>query len=100
MRGGNCKHCGTPYKWLAGRGLCQSCHRNPEIKALYPLLQNRQHSPKEETLEDLERLIAEQMRNLPAWWHESQDRDEPPSREALKQRRRRARQGTLVKRTR
>ncbi len=55
-----CKHCGLyrDYAW----GVCFRCHKLPEVQAAY--------APKstEPTEEELEAIIAEQMRCLPDWW--------------------------------
>lgn len=73
MPHGVCKHCGGPPRWLAGRGLCTPCHKNLEIRDQYPLLRPRNSSDDrdreyEPTEAELDALIAEQMRCLPAWW--------------------------------
>ena len=52
------------------RGLCWICHADKAICAKYPPLVRYADRP-EETMADVEALIAEQMQNLPAWWNES-----------------------------
>jgi hypothetical protein len=76
---GDCKHCNKLDIYLQGRGLCQTCHKNPEIKSQYPCLTGRSneetardHEPESE--EELEALIAHQLANLPDWWDEVEKR--------------------------
>ena len=69
-----CRHCNR-RKVSKPRQLCYRCHLTPGIRCLYPtdatmrpdLIAGR---PKTETEADLDRLIAHQRRQLPAWWRE------------------------------
>lgn len=67
-----CLHCGV-VKWIQGRGLCQRCHKRPEIRAFYTLRKAFYggHSP---TLAEVEATIVEQRKKLPRWWHKLERR--------------------------
>ncbi len=70
------------------RGLCATCFRTPGVKDKYPIRHRgygrskavRQEAEaerarlKKETMEDLERMIAEQMTCLPDWWFDDCER--------------------------
>lgn len=74
-----CVHCGE-VRFVQGRGLCQPCHKKPEIRSQYPLRSRRhdgaQPGDPEPTLAELEALIAEQSKpeNLPDWWLQYEER--------------------------
>lgn len=69
-----CKHCLRVKASPGRRGLCRHCAKRPELESLYPKLSNggrqERHEP---TAEEIDALIAEQLRpeNRPWWW----DRD-------------------------
>lgn len=50
---------------IVSRGLCNRCRNNPSIREKYPPKVNMIRKPKELTEEELDRIIAEQMANLP-----------------------------------
>lgn len=58
-----CRHCktGPPHR----RGLCWTCFHTGDIRALYA----PKYTKPNETMEDIEAMIAEQMQNLPKWWN-------------------------------
>ncbi len=61
-----CEHC-KKRDYQQGRGLCWRCHRDPEIREQY----ERQYDNGDElTEEQLDAMIAEQMKDLPSWWWE------------------------------
>ena len=60
--------------------MCNVCHRNMTIRIQYAPQRGCRDAYSEPTAEQLEALIAERMKDLPEWWHESQDRDNPPKR--------------------
>lgn len=64
-----CLHC-KKLRWPQGRNLCPSCHRTPEIRALYPNLRGdgKVHPREDPTEAELEACIAEQRKCLPKWW--------------------------------
>jgi hypothetical protein len=71
---GACRHCGAA-KGSRPRGLCSRCYFDRAIRPLYPVHEGDPgRSPKnryrEPTAEEVEALIAEQLKpeNLPAWW--------------------------------
>lgn len=68
---GTCLHCNQP-RAISGRGLCTTCYTTPAIRRLYPVIE-RGHIPRyrEPTEEEVEAMVAEQMKNLPAWWGKS-----------------------------
>lgn len=55
-----CRHCET-YVVSRSRGLCHRCYYRREIRDLYPA----QWTPREETMEDLDRLVAERLPTMP-----------------------------------
>lgn len=80
-----CLHC-HQTKDLAGRGLCHSCYGKKGVRCEYPPLNGRgggnyAHRT-EPTEEELEAMIAEQMKNLPPWWEKERraqaEADVPP----------------------
>lgn len=70
-----CQHCHR-YHCNRPRGLCTQCYKNLDVRQLYPTAKNYtvKYGLKEPTEEELETLIAEQMRNLPAWWGRESER--------------------------
>jgi hypothetical protein len=62
----NCQHCGEFCK-VRSRGLCAGCYHKHDVRAKYK--RDPLRCEKEETMEDLEALIAEQMKCLPKWWN-------------------------------
>lgn len=62
-----CQHCDNPG--TRPRGLCVRCYNNPRIRQQYPstskFSRRMDHEP---TAEEVERMVAEQMENLPDWW--------------------------------
>ncbi len=57
-------------------GLCHRCSLDPEIRALFPSKSkfnpNRHwQSGREPTEAELDAMIAERMKTLPAWWNKS-----------------------------
>lgn len=72
-----CRHCHTNKAIQDKRLLCFACYMTPAIRRLYP---SRVANENRETMEELDALIAEQMRpeNLPSWWNRpyAQDDDE------------------------
>jgi hypothetical protein len=83
---GACRHCEKPLgrRCGAGRGLCWTCYRLPDVRAQYcryvagPRVGGgKRERPEEDepTAEEIERMVAEQMANLPAWWDEEFERE-------------------------
>lgn len=64
-----CQHCSAP-KAVRPRKLCCRCYDKQSIRNLYPRAVQSYYDRREETLEELEALIAEQRANLPRWWHD------------------------------
>lgn len=71
---GTCTACGVT-RYLRGGGLCASCWwvANPEAlerlrEANRAAQKTRRSSSPDETMADLDRIEAEQRRNLPKWW--------------------------------
>ncbi len=62
-----CLHCKADRR-LRSRGLCYTCYEHPEIRAQYPTLCRHWLKHHDETMEEVEALIAEQRRCLPKWW--------------------------------
>lgn len=61
-----CVHCRTRKPCHGGRGLCRVCWNSSAIRNRYrPVRDTR---PEEMTAEQVERLVAEQSKVLPAWW--------------------------------
>ena len=62
-----CRHC--PRRACRPRGLCSVCYEVPAIRAMYARRPSRRKCDgPEPTGAELDALIAEQMKNLPAWW--------------------------------
>lgn len=68
-----CKHCVRRKADYGRKGLCFKCGTTPAICRLYR--STSKHDPHKEdfeTMEDVERIIAEQMAMpLPRWWPQS-----------------------------
>lgn len=73
-----CRHCQVKN---ANRplGLCWTCYYKPGVRALYP--STSKYAPKrhgsahrEPTEAELDAIIAEQMKCLPAWWNKEPGR--------------------------
>lgn len=73
-----CRHCGN-VRSLRPRGLCVRCYFNPAVREKH---QKRlaMNGPEPQTVEEVEQMIAEQMKCLPSWWDKSgqQDREYKP----------------------
>jgi hypothetical protein len=68
-----CNHCGKPCVVYRGRGLCWTCYGNPGIRESYG---KSKYAPGHEpTMEELDAIIAEQMKCLPNWWYSSMPRE-------------------------
>lgn len=65
-----CRHCEKFKAQPDRKGLCWSCSQVPAIRDHYA--SESKFAPararREETMEDVERIVAEQMQCLPAWW--------------------------------
>ena len=61
-----CHNCSKVVARYYCRKLCGACWRNPVIRVRFPAAHQGKHN--EPTEEELEAMIAEQMKNLPAWW--------------------------------
>lgn len=74
-----CRHC-KKRKRNKARGLCGVCYSQPAIRTMYPFREQYvlRRATKEETEADLDRIIAEQMKRLPKWWHISEKRGNQP----------------------
>lgn len=70
-----CRHC-RRRKANRARGLCWTCDQTPAVRALYPVtskydpLRNKLERHVEPTAEEIDALVAEQMKNLPEWWEQ------------------------------
>lgn len=62
----NCKN----ERLIIARGLCSTCYFTKDIRVLYTRRKNSGPRGGEPTAEEVERVVAEQMRCLPAWWEE------------------------------
>jgi len=63
-----CRHCRV-RKAVRPRGLCTLHYDDPAIRALYPRkFECASYDKRQETMEDVERLVAEQRKCLPSWW--------------------------------
>lgn len=60
-----CRHCGRKLPKCHGRGLCQSCHHKPAVRALYPRGQRRTAEDPDLTAAELEAIIAAQRATMP-----------------------------------
>lgn len=83
---GGCKHCCKQLRpGTHRRGLCEKCYRDPEIVCFYPKIVGTFYSipqvrcraklkPDEVgdnmSIENLDKMIAEQMLCLPDWWQD------------------------------
>lgn len=65
-----CRHCGKPG-FTRCRGLCYACYKTPAVLALYPS-RNPWRSRAEPTEAELDALIAERRKAVPAWWEEAE----------------------------
>jgi hypothetical protein len=73
-----CLHCGGPTGVNGRRGLCRPCYNTPGVRKLYRRDKRCGGLGREPTEEELDAMIAEQMRpeNLPSWWHnDAKDED-------------------------
>ena len=64
-----------------GRGLCARCYATPAVLARFPdgrTLRRYEAASDEPTEEELERIIAEQMKRLPFWWPKDGTKDVDP----------------------
>ena len=68
-----CRHCQTNAAIRTKRGLCTRCYFTPAVRSLYParVVRPFAHEP---TMDELEALIAEQRKCLPAWWDSETER--------------------------
>ncbi len=70
MTAAACRHCGK-RRVNRPRGLCWQCYYAPGVKDLYPSTSKfasksaRGHEP---SAEEVEKMVAEQMKCLPPWW--------------------------------
>ena len=63
---GLCRHCKVkPVR--RPRGLCWACYYSPGIRASYPSA-NKFYSRVDQTKEEVDRIVEEQMKCLPEWW--------------------------------
>ena len=60
------------------RNLCNKCYEDRDIRKLYPKKTYTKGVEKYEdpTQEELDKMIAEQMANLPSWWAEASARQD------------------------
>ncbi len=63
----DCINCHVRKSFYGGRGLCRFCYDQPSVRRLYPKLERPALAG--ETAADLDALIAQQMKCLPAWWN-------------------------------
>lgn len=68
-----CRHCKRNKAQKDRRNLCCTCFRNPTILRRYPISEIP-----EPTQDEIDEMVAEQMKCLPRWWHEEKRPDEPP----------------------
>lgn len=69
-----CVHCGLRRGQPRRRGLCERCYGDKDVRRLYRRADGR-YDQCEPTEAELERMIAEQMANLPAWWPKDGQKD-------------------------
>ncbi len=62
-----CVHC-KQRQACASRGLCRWCCDRAAIRNLYPVKRDTYKRHPGETMEDLDRLVAQQYAALPDWW--------------------------------
>ncbi len=67
-----CLHC-EEKESNRPRGLCAKCHGNKSVRRLYRWVVHADTN--EETMEEIDRMIAEQMECLPDWWPEQGEVD-------------------------
>lgn len=87
-RQGVCRHC-NQGRATRSRKLCYGCFQNTDIRELYPRSKrggvggtNGKPKNEEPTEEELEAIIAEQMKRLPKWWYRDAElmrREESPN---------------------
>ncbi len=72
MRDHACQHCGRSDLTIQARQLCSKCYVEPGIREQYAKLKTKPPPPTQPELTEaeLDAMIAEQMANLPDWWHE------------------------------
>lgn len=65
-----CQHCKVRNGISHKCGLCVGCYETRRIRDLYLSRRIEQrHEADGPTMEELEAIIAERMKNLPKWWH-------------------------------
>ncbi len=64
---GVCSHCKKTLV-IHGRGLCQTCWRQPKIRNRYRPRQSG-GGTREPTMAELDALIAKQRETMPSWWN-------------------------------
>ena len=78
-----CRHCkrnGVKPNGKRSGYLCFRCHEDPVIKAMYkPAKVVTRANANAETMEDIERIIAEQMQCLPDDWDRPDEDDDAVS---------------------
>lgn len=70
----DCVHC-RRLRTLRGRGLCSSCYDDRAVRSCYPPATPVTKADSE-TQEELDRIVAEQMEKLPAWWYDRDPEEE------------------------
>ena len=68
-----CRHCRKDALSIVARGLCWRCYNKKEIRSLYPKEFKYVPPEPEPTKEEVERLVAEQMKCLPDWWYKERE---------------------------
>lgn len=63
----------APPRLLRQARLCYPCYRTPGVRDLYP--GGRSPPEVEPSAAEVERVVAEQMADLPAWWPGPGERD-------------------------
>lgn len=71
-----CVHC-KERVGTKPRGLCNNCYTQPHIRTMY----KRRFRYREENVADLDKMIAEQMEDLPPWWQSENVRNDDPKEE-------------------
>lgn len=71
-----CRHCGQTRP-LQSRGLCWGCYGKPKVRDLYPSggCGDGQGEP---TQEEVDRMVAEGLANLPDWWQRDAEKQTQP----------------------
>lgn len=80
-----CRHCNKKPMKSHCRGLCHHCHQDQDIRGQYPT----RNQPQEQSEDELNRIIAEQLQCKPAWWNSEQPLEfvvRPPRHQALRRR--------------